>query len=316
MIPQITAERIAFALATYQRVLVPDQTPWDLFNAGNPAALTQQQMAGLMIFTGPGQCAVCHTAPLFSDNQFHNIGLRPIAEDAGRQDVTGVFADRGRFKTAILRNVGLRNRFMHTGQFQTLQQVVGFYNQGGAFHVNQDPLINPLGLNPQQQAALVAFLSGALTDPRVAQGLPPFDRPTLHSETVPPNPGLYGVPTPVFPFLPPAMIALAPPYLGNPTWKIGLAGADGGQSAILAIAATQAPPGTVIGGITVLVTPDENLLSLLLPTSGTGPGNGYTTVPVALPDVPALAGIDVFMQWIVPMAGGVAASRGAAVTLF
>ena len=48
--PDITAARIGLALATYQRTLVPDQTPYDQFAAGNPGAMTPQQHQGLMVY--------------------------------------------------------------------------------------------------------------------------------------------------------------------------------------------------------------------------------------------------------------------------
>jgi cytochrome c peroxidase len=79
--PDITAQRIALALATYQRTLVPNQTPYDLFVAGNQNALTQQQRNGLNVFNGPARCNLCHTPGLFSDGQFRNLGLRPISQD-------------------------------------------------------------------------------------------------------------------------------------------------------------------------------------------------------------------------------------------
>ena len=44
--PEITAGRIGFAMANYQRTLVPDQTPWDEWNAGDDSAMTTDQLAG------------------------------------------------------------------------------------------------------------------------------------------------------------------------------------------------------------------------------------------------------------------------------
>ncbi len=85
----ITPVRIAFAIATYERTLVPDQTPWDLFMAGDSSAMTRDQTQGWNLFSDNTVCDNCHVPPLFSDNEFHNIGLRPAAEDAGRMEVTG-----------------------------------------------------------------------------------------------------------------------------------------------------------------------------------------------------------------------------------
>ncbi|MFN0135524.1 MAG: cytochrome-c peroxidase [Phycisphaerae bacterium] len=181
---EITATRIAFAIATYERTLIPNQAPIDAFIAGNAAALTPAQTQGLNIFLGPqAHCNVCHTPPVFSNHTFRNIGLRPPVEDTGRQEVTNQPGDLGRFKTPTLRNVGLKNRFMHNGQLQTLTAVVNFYaTPGNNFPQNRDPaaanIVIPLNARP----ALVDFLTNALTDPRVRNEVFPFDRPLLRSE--------------------------------------------------------------------------------------------------------------------------------------
>lgn len=179
--PAITASRIAMAIATYERTLVANQTPWDAFNAGNPNALTPNQQAGLNFFRGSA-CAICHQAPFFTNHTFRNIGLRPIPEDLGRQEVTGQPADGGRFKVPSLRNVGLKTGFMHNGRLATLTDVINFYRTPALqFPQNRDPLIPvPVPLNVTAQ--LVDFLANGLTDPRVAAEVVPFDRPTLRSE--------------------------------------------------------------------------------------------------------------------------------------
>lgn len=183
--PEITATRIAFAIATYERTLIPDQAPIDAFIAGNPNALTPGQQQGLNIFLGPqAHCNVCHTPPVFSNQTFRNIGLRPPQEDTGRQEVTNQPGDLGRFKTPTLRNVGLKNRFMHNGQLQTLTAVVNFYaTPGNNFPQNRDPAAANIVIPGNARPALVDFLTNALTDPRVRDEVFPFDRPLLRSES-------------------------------------------------------------------------------------------------------------------------------------
>ena len=88
----ITAVRIAFALAAYQRTLLPDQTPFDDYAAGDTAALTPDQVQGMNLFFGAANCSFCHPAPMFSDDQFHSLGLRPASEDPGRFAISGVAA--------------------------------------------------------------------------------------------------------------------------------------------------------------------------------------------------------------------------------
>ncbi|MBL4698321.1 MAG: hypothetical protein JKX70_05765 [Phycisphaerales bacterium] len=94
---QITAGRIGMAIATYERTLVPDQTPWDAVNDGDQNAMTLEQRAGFNSFTN-SRCSACHVGPQFTGNGFRNIGLRPIGEDRGRFEITGNNPDRGRFK--------------------------------------------------------------------------------------------------------------------------------------------------------------------------------------------------------------------------
>jgi cytochrome c peroxidase len=176
---EITPVRIAFAIATYERTLVADQTPFDL------GTLTAQQAQGLAVAFNlpppgaPANCSACHIAPLFSDNTFRNIGVRPPAEDTGRQIVTGLAADLGRFKVPSLRNTGLKTTFMHNGSLTNLAQVIAFYAPGGQNSaVNIDPVM-PIALPAPVIPAVIDFLQNGLTDPRVAAGSFPFDAPAL-----------------------------------------------------------------------------------------------------------------------------------------
>ena len=70
---EVTAARIAMAIATYERTLIPNQTPWDFFIAGDQNAMTNQEISGWNVFQNPNnsRCAECHTPPHFTDNSFH-----------------------------------------------------------------------------------------------------------------------------------------------------------------------------------------------------------------------------------------------------
>jgi hypothetical protein len=181
--PTITTARIAMALATYERTLIPNQSPFDLWTQGYPTALSPAQLQGWADFNSPGaRCNQCHAGAATSDFIFHNLGLRPVAEDAGRQGVTNNLADRGKFKTPWLRNVALRPRFFHTGRINGLPNAVGFYGTGAGPNLdNRDPILAGIGFPPNVGNSIVTFL-GALTDPRVPARQFPFDRPTLRLE--------------------------------------------------------------------------------------------------------------------------------------
>ncbi|MSR47263.1 MAG: hypothetical protein EXS13_09385 [Planctomycetes bacterium] len=315
----ITSERIAFALATYQRTLVPDQTPWDDFNAGDNGALTQRQKNGLTLFTGKAGCAQCHTTGLFTNDSFRNIGLRDPATDPGREAVTGDHGDRGKMKVPSLRNVGLRLRVMHTGQFVDLNQVVGFYDRGGDFADNRDPLIVPLRLSQRERDELADFVVNGLIDSRVRNETAPFDRPRLRTETNPLNPRIYGRGSRGSGGFEPLVIAVTPPNVGNLDFKFGVFQARGSALAFAILSYSSEPPGTTWKGIPLNIDLDQMAYALALSTFGAGPGAGYATFGGELPDDPTLLGLGFYGQWFVtdPAAtGGFASSAGVEFTIF
>jgi cytochrome c peroxidase len=183
--PRISPVRIAFALATYQRTLVADQTPWDRFVGGDDDALSDLARYGWETLQGM-RCTGCHTPPLFTNNAFFNIGLRRSEYDRGRQRVTGKPEHAGEMKVPSLRNVALRSRFMHTGQFDSLNGAVNFYRSGPSGGPDQDEIpgfgVYNFALSAFSEAGIRTFLEEGLTDPRVRDEAFPFDRPTLRSE--------------------------------------------------------------------------------------------------------------------------------------
>ena len=67
------------------------------------------------------------------------------------------------FKTPTVRNSGLTAPYMHNGVFNTLEEVVEFYNRGGGRGLgfkldNQTLPEDKLNLSPYEKKALVAFL--------------------------------------------------------------------------------------------------------------------------------------------------------------
>jgi len=299
--PEVTPSRIAMAIATFERTVYSDRTPFDQ-NAAGIGQLTPEQVRGQGVFN-QARCNVCHAGTLFSDNAFHNIGVRPQTEDTGRFQVTGNANNIGEFRTPSLRNVGLRTNYFHDGRFATLDEVVDFYNRGGDFNApNIDHnLIRPLGLSPQQKSDLLAFLRGALTDPRVAAGTAPFDRPTLYAESTR-VPQVTGSGTQGGGGNVPQVTAIEPPVAGNPSFAVGVSNALGGAAAVLVIDSSD--PGT---GPTIPATASFARVSVSL--SGSGAGQGFGSASLLIPANPALIGSTFFGRWYVKdssAAGGVA----------
>jgi cytochrome c peroxidase len=73
-----------------------------------------------------------------------------------------------------LRNVTQRDPYMHNGAFQSLEEIIDFYDRGGGAVSRKSPLIQPLGLTAQEKRDLLAFLQ-ALTGelPTIAPQTPP-----------------------------------------------------------------------------------------------------------------------------------------------
>jgi len=170
----VTMKNLAKALAAFERSLVALDAPFDRFEAGDAAAMSESAVRGRELFFGRAKCSTCHSGPNFTDGQFHNTGV--LSNDQGRAAFDRVgefqmrpypfFQMRQAFKTPSLRNVALTAPYQHDGSEETLDKVVRFYNAGG-----RDPRsygkaldIKALGLTEAQLADLVQFLE-ALTSP-------------------------------------------------------------------------------------------------------------------------------------------------------
>lgn len=304
--PVVTPTRIVMAIATYERTLSSNQTPFDQFVGGNPNALSPLEQQGLQIFNTIGRCNICHGGPFQTDNQFHYNGVRPQNEDLGRFAVTGNNADRGAMKTPGLRNVELRAPYFHNGRMNTLSDVIDFYNRGGDFSApNKPPAIAPIGLNAQQKSALLAFLTRPLTDPRVRAQSAPFDRPTLASETSA-MPAHYGAPTPGAGGIAPQMIAYEPAVIGA-MWTVGIDGGNGGKQAVLLQSPIQLLVGLPFQGASLHVDLGQTtLVKRIGALHGNANGDGWGSVTIDIPNDPLLIGQPIYSQWLVvdPLGGG------------
>jgi hypothetical protein len=240
-----------------------------------------------------------------TDHRFQNIGVRPASADRGRGAVTNDPIDDGRFKTPTLRNVELHGPFMHNGRFATLEDVVNIYNRGGDFDApNIDhELIRPLNLNLQEKAALAAFMKRPMTDLRVRDQLPPFDRPQLYTESnrVPQVTGTGRAGSGGYV---PKIIAIEPPLVGNPSFTVCVSDALGGAQGVLVIDSSDPGVGSTIPAAGSLVRTEANL-------GGSGNGYGYTSINFPIPNNPALVGQTFYGRWYVTDA---AAANGFAVS--
>ena len=147
----ITYEKVEKAIASFERTVISGNSPFDrYFYGGDETALSEAAKRGLEILRNPqkGNCTACHPVGLFTDNQFHNIGVgvddQGELTDVGRYEVSKNDADRGAFKTPSLRNIALTAPYMHDGSLKTLKEVVDFYIGGGNSNPHLDPQLKVL----------------------------------------------------------------------------------------------------------------------------------------------------------------------------
>ncbi len=129
----VTAETIAKAIAAFERTILSGNSPYDRYEAGDDKALSDAQKRGMDLFMNEGQCANCHTPPIFSSGRFHNAGVDSGKKkpDEGRRKVTGKDRDFGKFRVPPLREVAGTAPYFHDGSVGTLEEAVRLMAQGG-----------------------------------------------------------------------------------------------------------------------------------------------------------------------------------------
>jgi cytochrome c peroxidase len=162
---RVTIDRVAQAIASFERTLISVEAPIDRYIAGEETAISAAAQRGWELFNGKARCNTCHghvgAFPLFTDEQYHNLG---VGSDPGRFAITKEPKDTGAFKTPHLRNVAKTAPYMHDGSEATLAKVMEFYNRGGNPNPNLDGGMRPLGLTPAEEADLVALLEAFTSD--------------------------------------------------------------------------------------------------------------------------------------------------------
>jgi len=191
-------QNITDAIAAFEKSpdLSPFTSKFDFYLKGK-ASFTAQELRGYQLFNGKAKCANCHiTEPddetgkiLFTDFTYDNIGVpknpanpfysispdfNPRGKDAVDYGLGGFLNDSsnyGKFKVPTLRNAAISAPYFHNGYFNTLEEVVHFYNKRDRENfgspevpatVNHEELGN-LQLTKQEEADIVAFMK-TLTD--------------------------------------------------------------------------------------------------------------------------------------------------------
>src|SRR5215510_3331868 len=200
----VSMENVTFAIAAFERTIISNNSPFDRYAAGDPTALTVEQRRGLTLFRSlKTRCFECHGFPTFANPDFKVIGVPTMPgqpDDLGRSEIEGGEPYKNAFKVPTLRNVALTAPYMHNGRFQTLEEVIDFYSNGGGKGEgmqlsNLDDKIRRFKISDQEKRDLIAFLY-ALTDEskkpeipeKVPSGLPvvPRQTPKARGSAMPP----------------------------------------------------------------------------------------------------------------------------------
>ncbi len=197
---------IGKAIAAYERRIEFGPSRFDRYvdAIGNrtrtDGILTDDEVAGLRLFIGKGNCTQCHNGPLLTNHEFHNTGVprrAGVPFDDGRftgtaavlndefncrsrwSDASGSCSEleflitndhrlQRAYKVPTLRNVAGRAPYMNAGQFATLAQVLDHYNRAPAAPAGHSEL-QPLRLKARELKQLEAFLH-SLTGPTIVNG--------------------------------------------------------------------------------------------------------------------------------------------------
>jgi cytochrome c peroxidase len=107
--------------------------------------ISNDVIEGFNIFMSKAQCATCHFPPTFSgvkapfnNSEFEVIGVpadtqfSKLSDDEGRYIFLKSDDAKSSFRTPTLRNIKFTKPYMHNGVFNTLDEVINFYNVGSA----------------------------------------------------------------------------------------------------------------------------------------------------------------------------------------
>ncbi len=162
----MTIDTVSKAIATYERTIVSPRAPFDKWIAGKETAISDEAKRGFVLFNGKARCAICHQGWRFTDDAFHDIGLK--SSDPGRFNVVkDEPALKHAFKTPTLRSISQRAPYMHDGSLNTLEDVIRHYENGFIRRPSLSPAMEPYSLTDEERQDLVAFLSTLTSSKRI-----------------------------------------------------------------------------------------------------------------------------------------------------
>lgn len=125
----INLKTVSQALESFEKTFISNNSIYDQKIKQHQSLPSKAAQKGQKLFFGAAKCNTCHTAPLFSDDDFHNVQPNnqtpnPLFKDNGLFDVTGNTKDKNAFRTPSLRNAALTAPYWHDGSAKTLKDAI------------------------------------------------------------------------------------------------------------------------------------------------------------------------------------------------
>ena len=197
-----TIDDVGRALASFERVLVTGDSPYDLYeplaqldkliaaeyddldevkefdpelyqryvslkSVADASPMSESAKRGReLFFSQEANCTACHVGANFTDEKYHNLGVGMDVEspDLGRHEVSGEEKDKGAFKTPTIRNIASTGPYMHDGSQKTLREVVEWYVKGGHANPYLSEKVKKFKATEQDVKDLVAFMEALTGD--------------------------------------------------------------------------------------------------------------------------------------------------------
>ncbi len=201
---EITLQHISSAITFYYDKFSHFSSPLD-DAINNKSILSENAKRGFNLFMSRSQCATCHFVPQFNgikppyvSSEFEVLGVpadtgyTALSADKGRHEINPAVETLNAFRTGSIRNASYTSPYMHNGVFNTLNEVIEFYNHGGGAGrglqvYNQTLSSDSLGLSSSDKFYLIQFIQ-ALNEnilfEKPPQKLPKSNMPSLNFRTV------------------------------------------------------------------------------------------------------------------------------------
>ncbi len=178
----------ALAIAAYERTVLSNEAPFQLWLNGDDFAMSDDELQGARLFFDKGQCYTCHSGPGLNGMEFHALGMNDLAGEnvltvideatkKGRGGFTGNSEDDYKFKTPQLYNLKDVNFYGHGGSFTSVRDIISYKNE--AAHENSDvssnklsSLFHPLNLTDEEVDLITLFVENSLYDPNLKRYQP------------------------------------------------------------------------------------------------------------------------------------------------